>query len=257
MPETSLPGAAGSSKRALSGEARPQRARRARSAGLAPRKATSPQPELSPEDETDVRLGPDCQAEVPDASAVRPRPAQLSADERRWVSGRIHVPPARPQTAVSSFPYGGPAPETAEARRHWIEEARRALHRRLDPGAQPATGSGQAAPRSVSDLGLDRLGSALCALYSPAEEAAISEAMGRHGRDFGTIVRRCLGHRTVPDLVLYYYNVLKTGATPAARAWRLEEASRKGEGAKEQVSGGSTGPARSARAASKKEPRQR
>ena len=46
-----------------------------------------------PEDETDVRLGPDFQAELP---AVRPRPVAPSQDEARWTAGLACQPGAAP-----------------------------------------------------------------------------------------------------------------------------------------------------------------
>ena len=47
------------------------------------------QADASPEDETDVRLGGDFQAELP---AVRPRPAAPTEEEARWTAG-LALPP--------------------------------------------------------------------------------------------------------------------------------------------------------------------
>ena len=57
------------------------------------RGAKPPRQAAKPEDDTDVRRGAEYQAELP---AVRPRPAQPTEEEARWVTGLACRPGAAP-----------------------------------------------------------------------------------------------------------------------------------------------------------------
>uniref|UniRef100_A0A1D2A7I6 ELM2 domain-containing protein n=1 Tax=Auxenochlorella protothecoides TaxID=3075 RepID=A0A1D2A7I6_AUXPR len=162
---------------------------------------------MTPADETDTRLGPECQVVVP---PLRPRPAGgAGAGELRWLAGRVDVPVGATRDAGGVEDAAAPS-MSPEARRAWIAAARDSLASRLGGEAAAA-------------LGLDRMGAALCPSFTPAEEAAVAEGMRALGRDFHAICARFLPHRAAGDLAAYYYNVLKIGASPAARAWLDEQ----------------------------------
>lgn len=63
--------------------------------------------------------------------------------------------------------------------------------------------------------------SAVSPSWSDADEALLEEGMRALGRDFRQIQKQLLPGKTVPDLIVFYYNVWKTKGSARARTWFL------------------------------------
>lgn len=173
--------------------------------------------EESEDEDKETREGPGFQAELP---PQRPRPARPGPppDEARWLTGRLLAPgqvkggPSRPAVDLASLPI--------EERLEIEGEAVAALRKAVGPHA--------------ADLGLDLMGSVIGRDWNDRDAALLEEGMRLVGRDFRRIAVSLLSNRKESELILYYYNVWKTKATPRARAWftALEQA-RKAQEAEE------------------------
>ena len=161
---------------------------------------------LSPEDETDSRLGEEFQAELPQ---MQLRPPVPTAEEVCWLEGLVlevgsTVPPSYPEAELAAMAEAAPLERAA-----WVEKAR------LDLLA--VLGS-----KVASLLGLDTMGTAYIGTLSADEETLLHAGLKEHGREFHAVRLEFVPTRTVHELINHYYNVWKLKATPQARHWHLE-----------------------------------
>eukprot|EP00887_Chlorella_sp_A99_P006204 scaffold3.g6204.t1 len=165
---------------------------------------------LSPEDETDVRLGEEFQAELPQA---RPRPAAPMEREARWLEGLVLAagstqPPRYGKEKLVALAAAPPKHRAAA-----VEQARADLSAALGPAAARALGLGLAGA----------MGAAYVGTLSQEEEELMHVGFREHGRAFRAVQREFVPTRTVFELINWYYNVTKNKATAQARQWFAEK----------------------------------
>ena len=85
-------------------------------------------------------------------------------------------------------------------------------------------------PGDVRALGMHLLGSKARALWVEKDEAAFATGIKKHDREFELIQRDFLPHKTMSDLIAYYYNVWKIRYTTAADSHHLARRAKKDKG---------------------------
>ncbi|KAL4458270.1 hypothetical protein ABPG75_013135 [Micractinium tetrahymenae] len=166
----------------------------------------------SPEEETDVRVGEEHQAELP---AVRPRPAVPSAEEARWLAGEVSLPAAGPMS---------PAPASATLAASMAQAS--AGERAAQVAQAHAALRGMLGEERAAAMGLLSMGSGACSLTAE-EEAGLEAGMLEFGREFHTIRLEHVPTRSVFDLQNYYFNVWKLQATQRSKDWYARQAAEK------------------------------
>lgn len=84
----------------------------------------------------------------------------------------------------------------------------------------------------VRALGLQLLGSKTRGFWLEKEEAAFAQGVRRHDREFELIQRDFLPHKTISELIAYYYNVWKIKYTPAAESHHMARRAKKEKAAR-------------------------
>ena len=82
-------------------------------------------------------------------------------------------------------------------------------------------------PGDVRALGMHLLGSKARSLWVEKDEAAFANGIRKHDREFELIQRDFLPHKTMSDLIAYYYNVWKIRYTTAADTHHLARRAKK------------------------------
>ncbi|KAG1673554.1 hypothetical protein FOA52_003854 [Chlamydomonas sp. UWO 241] len=76
-------------------------------------------------------------------------------------------------------------------------------------------------------MGVSSMGSKIKALWVDKDEVAFAAGVRRHDREFELIQRDFLPHKTMSQLICYYYNIWKIRYTKAAAVWHVERKARK------------------------------
>jgi len=80
---------------------------------------------------------------------------------------------------------------------------------------------------------MSKMGKVVRNEWSEEEERKFEEGILKHGRDFSRIQSDFLRHKSIGELVLYYYNVWKQRRTPAAGEYYSEKRKREEDARKE------------------------